>query len=132
MGKWGAAVVKFFYQPEWTTSITSWSYTLIILLSAIITWLEFTYFQVWSALLFGFFFLTAFLQVFRRQVFLKEDGLVLRAVVPFNNKKLSYQEIVGVRKFKNGLEIKTKFRTYQVLMPLARRELCYQKLNSLL
>lgn len=124
--------MKFFYQPEWTTSITSWSYTLIILLSAIITWLEFTYFQIWSALLFCLFFLTAFLQVFRRQVFLKEDGLVLRAVVPFNNKKLAYQEIVGVRKLKNSLEIKTKFRTYQVLMPLARRELCYQKLSSLL
>lgn len=122
--------MKFFYQPEWPTTLTTWSYNIIILLISIIIWLELTYFQIWTVIFFLVFALIAGLQLLRRQVFVKADHLILRAVVPFNNKRIDYQEIKAVVKNKHGLVIKTKFRDHQLLLTKTSRDKLAEKLSK--
>lgn len=59
---------KFFYQPDPTSLIIDWSWTLIIIALGVIIWLEYTYFQWVSGLLIGIGAVLAIAQFTRRTV----------------------------------------------------------------
>ncbi|KRM87681.1 hypothetical protein FD21_GL001295 [Liquorilactobacillus vini DSM 20605] len=115
---------KFFYQPDLPTSVTCWSYTLIILSISILLWLEITVFQIWTVLVFLLFLLVSGIQIYFRQVEVRPDRVVLKTVIPQNNKVLQRSELFVSKQPHGCLLFKTKLQTYRIyLLPAARNKL---------
>lgn len=72
---------RFFYQPDLTTAIIDWSWTLIILIIGIIIAFEITHFQWITALFIIVFLVLAALQIFRRTVVISPSRLVFNRLL---------------------------------------------------
>lgn len=59
---------RYFYQPDLTGAIISWSWTFLIFVAGLVVWLEITYFQWLTAILFALFAILTFLEIKRRTV----------------------------------------------------------------
>lgn len=59
---------KYFYQPDLTSAIIDWCWTLLILIAGLVVWLEITHFQWITALLIAIFLILTFLGIQRRTV----------------------------------------------------------------
>lgn len=59
---------KHFYQPDLTSAIIDWSWTLLILIAGLVVWLEITHFQWISAVLIAIFLILTFFGIQRRTV----------------------------------------------------------------
>ena len=59
---------RYFYQPDLTGAIISWSWTFLIFVAGLVVWLEITHFQWLTAILFALFALLTFLEIKRRTV----------------------------------------------------------------
>ena len=117
---------KFFYQPDLPTTVTCWSYTLIILLISILLWLEITVFQVWTVLVFLLFLIISGVQLYFRQVELTKQQLILRTVIPQNTKKLELSSLQVVKKKHGQLVLYGKYQSYRIyLLPAQQKKLYY-------
>ncbi|MBF0601496.1 EbsA family protein [Limosilactobacillus oris] len=59
---------RYFYQPDLTRAIISWSWTFLIFVAGLVVWLEITHFQWLTAILFALFAILTFLEIKRRTV----------------------------------------------------------------
>lgn len=59
---------RYFYQPDLTGAIISWSWTFLIFVAGLVAWLEITHFQWLTAILFALFAILTFLEIKRRTV----------------------------------------------------------------
>ena len=59
---------RYFYQPDLTGAIISWSWTFLIFVAGLVVWLEITHFQWLTAVLFALFAILTFLEIKRRTV----------------------------------------------------------------
>ncbi len=59
---------RYFYQPDLTGAIISWSWTFLIFFAGLVVWLEITHFQWLTAILFALFAILTFLEIKRRTV----------------------------------------------------------------
>lgn len=59
---------RYFYQPDLTGAIISWSWTFLIFVAGLVVWLEITHFQWLTAILFALFAILTFLKIKRRTV----------------------------------------------------------------
>ncbi|HJF48010.1 MAG TPA: EbsA family protein [Limosilactobacillus oris] len=59
---------RYFYQPDLTGAIISWSWTFLIFVAGLVVWLEITHFQWLTAILFALFAMLTFLEIKRRTV----------------------------------------------------------------
>ena len=59
---------RYFYQPDLTGAIISWSWTFLIFVAGLVVWLEITHFQWLTAILFALFAILTFLEITRRTV----------------------------------------------------------------
>ncbi|AMS07735.1 MAG: EbsA family protein [Limosilactobacillus oris] len=59
---------RYFYQPDLTGAIISWSWTFLIFVAGLVVWLEITHFQWLTAILFALFAILTFLEIKRRTV----------------------------------------------------------------
>lgn len=59
---------RYFYQPDLTGAIISWSWTFLIFVAGLVTWLEITHFQWLTAVFFALFAILTFLEIKRRTV----------------------------------------------------------------
>lgn len=72
---------RFFYQPDLTTAVIDWSWTLIVLIIGIIIAFEITHFQWITALFIAVFLILAALQIFRRTVVISPSRLVFNRLL---------------------------------------------------
>lgn len=72
---------RYFYQPNPVSAVTSWCWTILILLLGIIVWLEFTHFQWITAVLFILFALLAVFQIIRRTMIMTPTALVFNRLL---------------------------------------------------
>ena len=72
---------RFFYQPDLTTAIIDWSWTLLVLIIGIIIAFEITHFQWITALFIIVFLVLAALQIFRRTVVISPSRLVFNRLL---------------------------------------------------
>ena len=72
---------RFFYQPDLTTAIIDWSWTLVVLIIGIIIAFEITHFQWITALFIIVFLVLAALQIFRRTVVISPSRLVFNRLL---------------------------------------------------
>lgn len=72
---------RYFYQPNMTTTIIDWCWTLMILIVGIIIWLEITHFQWISACFIAVFLIVAFLNVARRTVVITPSKMVYSRIL---------------------------------------------------
>ncbi|MCI1926373.1 MAG: EbsA family protein [[Lactobacillus] timonensis] len=66
---------KYFYQPDLTSSIIDWCWTLLILIVGVVVWLEITHFQWISALLILIFLILTFFAIQRRTVTVNSESM---------------------------------------------------------
>ncbi|WP_407366164.1 EbsA family protein [Limosilactobacillus oris] len=59
---------RYFYQPDLTGAIISWSWTFLIFVAGLVVWLEITHFQWLTAILFALFAILTFLEIKWRTV----------------------------------------------------------------
>lgn len=59
---------RYFYQPDLTGAIISWSWTFLIFVAGLVVCLEITHFQWLTAILFALFAILTFLEIKRRTV----------------------------------------------------------------
>ena len=59
---------RYFYQPDLTGAIISWSWTFLIFVAGLVVWLEITHFQWLTAILFALFAISTFLEIKWRTV----------------------------------------------------------------
>ena len=59
---------RYFYQPDLTGAIISWSWTFLIFVAGLVIWLEITHFQWLTAILFALYAILTFLEIKRRTV----------------------------------------------------------------
>lgn len=72
---------RYFYQPDLTTTIIDWSWTLIILIIGIIIAFEITHFQWITATFIAVFLVVAALQIFRRTVVISPSKMVFNRLL---------------------------------------------------
>ena len=72
---------RFFYQPDLTTAIIDWSWTLLVLIIGIIIAFEITHFQWITALFIVIFLILAALQIFRRTVVISPSRFVFNRLL---------------------------------------------------
>lgn len=72
---------RYFYQPDLTTAIIDWSWTLIILIIGIIIAFEITHFQWITASFIIAFLVVAGLQIFRRTVVISPSKMVFNRLL---------------------------------------------------
>lgn len=72
---------RFFYQPDLTTAIIDWSWTLLVLIIGIIIAFEITHFQWITALFIVIFLILAALQIFRRTVVISPSRFVFNSLL---------------------------------------------------
>ena len=66
---------KYFYQPDLTSYIIDWCWTLLILIVGVVVWLEITHFQWISALLILIFLILTFFAIQRRTVTVNSESM---------------------------------------------------------
>lgn len=66
---------KYFYQPDLTSSIIDWCWTLLILIVGVVVWLEITHFQWISALFILIFLILTFFAIQRRTVTVNSESM---------------------------------------------------------
>ena len=59
---------RYFYQPDLTGAIISWSWTFLIFVAGLVVWLDITHFQWLTAILFALFAILTFLEIKWRTV----------------------------------------------------------------
>ena len=72
---------RYFYQPDLTTAIIDWSWTLIIFIIGIIIAFEITHFQWITATFIAVFLVVAALQIFRRTVVISPSKMVFNRLL---------------------------------------------------
>ena len=72
---------RHLYQPDLTTAIIDWSWTLIILIIGIIIAFEITHFQWITATFIAVFLVVAALQIFRRTVLISPSKMVFNRLL---------------------------------------------------
>ena len=72
---------RFFYQPDLTTAIIDWSWTLLVLIIGIIIAFEITHFQWITALFIVIFLILAALQIFSRTVVISPSRFVFNRLL---------------------------------------------------
>ncbi len=72
---------RFFYQPDLTTAIIDWSWTLLVLIIGIIIAFEITHFQWITALFIVIFLILAALQISRRTVVISPSRFVFNRLL---------------------------------------------------
>ncbi|KRM97492.1 hypothetical protein FC19_GL001533 [Liquorilactobacillus aquaticus DSM 21051] len=123
---------KFFYQPDFPTSVICWSHTFIILLFGFILWLEITVFQIWTLIALTLFLITAGLQCLLRRVELSQDGLLFHTVIPQNAKRLKFNDIKSVSIKKSKLTIQTKYQKYSFFLRSKSAKKLYDSIMKLI
>ena len=72
---------RYFYQPDLTGAIISWSWTFLIFVAGLVVWLEITHFQWLTAILFALFAILTFLEIKRRTVLVTPTKLTFRRLL---------------------------------------------------
>ncbi|USS91099.1 EbsA family protein [Fructilactobacillus carniphilus] len=108
---------KFLYQPQPTTSIICWSWTLIVLLVGVIIWLEITQFQNITFMFFLAFVALTWIQIYFRKMLVWSDTIEIRQVLNPFGKKISLQSISRVQAQRNSIAFNAGGRRYKFLLP---------------
>lgn len=108
---------KFLYQPNITTSIICWSWTLIVLLIGVIIWLEITHFQEITLGFFIAFILLSWIQIHFRKLILVGDTLTLRSVLHPRGIKMNIKDISNVQLKRFQLSFNYKNKKYTFVLP---------------
>lgn len=84
---------RYFYQPDMTTAIIDWSWTLIILVIGIIIAFEITHFNWITAVFIIAFLLLAGLEIFSRTVIVTPSKMVFSRVMSHNFLSIPLKDI---------------------------------------
>ncbi|AVK60359.1 hypothetical protein C5Z25_00560 [Lactobacillus sp. CBA3605] len=107
----------FKYQPNLSSSLIVWSWTLIILMGTIIWWLETLKFK-WPFVLLGVIFIAACaVQVGLRRVSIDRNLMIFSTVLNRSWLVIPRDQLESVTKVRGGIEVKIDGNAYRFLMP---------------
>lgn len=96
---------RYFYQPDPTDAVISWSWTLLILIAGVVVWLEVTHFQWLTALLLGTAVLITILAISRRTLTVTDHEMIFNRLLQRHYLVVPLQEIRQPRFTRHTLSI---------------------------
>lgn len=109
-------VESFYYRPDFSNNMISWSWTLMILIVGIIFWLEVTTFNWITATFFALFIVVISVQTVSRTVEIIGSELIINRVIKSNFTILSISKIKNVTQGKMSLSFDYGNKRYKLLM----------------
>lgn len=109
-------VERFYYQPDFLNNITTWSWTMLILVIGIIFWLEVTTFNWITAAFFAAFIMILSIQTVSRTIEVIGSELIINKVIKSNFTVLNINNIKNVKKGRFSLSFEYEHKNYKVLM----------------
>ncbi|KRL07637.1 EbsA family protein [Liquorilactobacillus hordei] len=121
---------KFWYQPDFATSVICWSFTFMILLLSVLLWLEITVFQIWTVIVFLIFCAITIIQLLLRWIEVDDEQMIVHTIIPQNTKKITLTNIENVRISKYGIIITVKRQKYHFIMSKSNCKILYNIIVS--
>ncbi|MFT8555938.1 MAG: EbsA family protein [Liquorilactobacillus hordei] len=121
---------KFWYQPDFATSVICWSFTFMILLLSVLLWLEITVFQIWTVIVFLIFCAITIIQLLLRWIEVGDEQMIVHTIIPQNTKKITLTNIENVRISKYGIIITVKRQKYHFIMSKSNCKILYNIIVS--
>lgn len=106
----------FSYQPDFAATVICWSYTVMFFLLGTVIALEVLKFQLWSVACLIIFLILTFAQIRFRKANLTPTGIVLKTVLPINQKDLLFKNLEKVTLKGRNLRLKTDIKTYSIYL----------------
>ncbi|AVK63008.1 hypothetical protein C5Z26_02210 [Lactobacillus sp. CBA3606] len=106
----------FKYQPNLSSSLIVWSWTLVILMGTIIWWLETLKFK-WPFVLLGLIFIAVCaVQISLRRVSIDRNLMIFSTVLNRSWLVIPRDQLESVTKVRGGIEVKIDGNAYRFLM----------------
>lgn len=106
----------FKYQPNWTSSLIVWSWTLLVLMVALILWLETMKFK-WSFVIIGIIFVGLVgLQISLRRVSINRNLLIFSTVLNHSWLVIPRDQLELIAPIKGGIKVQIDGNEYRFLM----------------
>lgn len=121
---------RFYYQPAFLASISSWSWTLLILIMGVIFWLEVTHFNWITALFFVLFIVVILVQTLTRTIFIQNKQLIINRTLQKNWLVINIDALSSIRETKIGIEFIYNSGTRRFCLTKKQRKAILQIINK--
>ncbi|GEN94655.1 EbsA family protein [Pediococcus ethanolidurans] len=95
---------NFYYQPAFLASVSSWSWTLLVLIMGIIFWLEVTHFNWITAGFFVAFVIICIVQYLTRSIMVQGNQLIINRTLQKNWLTINMMDIQATKATKFGIQ----------------------------
>lgn len=121
---------NFYYQPAFLASISSWSWTLLVLIMGVIFWLEVTHFNWIAAAFFIGFIIICGVQYFTRSMLVQADKLVVNRSLQKSWLVMNVADIQTMKLTKFGISFMFNSDQYSFYLSKKNREYLFQTLKD--
>lgn len=121
---------NFYYQPAFLASISSWSWTLLVLIMGVIFWLEVTHFNWITAAFFIGFIIICGIQYFTRSMLVQADKLVVNRSLQKSWLVMNVADIQTMKLTKFGISFMFNSDQYSFYLSKKNREYLFQTLKD--
>ncbi|GAB5054012.1 MULTISPECIES: EbsA family protein [Pediococcus] len=121
---------NFYYQPAFLASISSWSWTLLVLIMGVIFWLEVTHFNWITAAFFIGFIIICGVQYFTRSMLVQADKLVVNRSLQKSWLVMNVADIQTMKLTKFGISFMFNSDQYSFYLSKKNREYLFQTLKD--
>lgn len=121
---------NFYYQPAFLASISSWSWTLLVLIMGVIFWLEVTHFNWITAAFFIGFIIICGVQYFTRSMLVQADKLVVNRSLQKSWLVMNVADIQTMKLTKFGISFMFNSDQHSFYLSKKNREYLFQTLKD--
>ena len=121
---------NFYYQPAFLASISSWSWTLLVLIMGVIFLLEVTHFNWITAAFFIGFIIICGVQYFTRSMLVQADKLVVNRSLQKSWLVMNVADIQTMKLTKFGISFMFNSDQYSFYLSKKNREYLFQTLKD--
>ena len=121
---------NFYYQPAFLASISSWSWTLLVLIMGVIFWLEVTHFNWITAVFFIVFIIIFGVEYFTRSMLVQADKLVVNRSLQKSWLVMNVADIQTMKLTKFGISFMFNSDQYSFYLSKKNREYLFQTLKD--
>lgn len=121
---------NFYYQPAFLASISSWSWTLLVLIMGVIFWLEVTHFNWITAAFFIGFIIICGVQYFTRSMLVQAVKLVVNRSLQKSWLVMNVADIQTMKLTKFGISFMFNSDQYSFYLSKKNREYLFQTLKD--
>ncbi|AMV62129.1 EbsA family protein [Pediococcus damnosus] len=122
---------RFYYQPTFLASISSWSWTLLILVMGVIFWLEVTHFNWITALFFILFIVVLLVQGLTRTILIQDHQLIINRTLQKNWLVINISDLRSLQATKTGIKFIYNSGSRRFYLTKKQRQQLFQTIGEI-